>query len=403
MRQSRRSFPTLLRAQLHRGSFHEKGRIMRISSDASFQLMNTVHLFAQSMQRVIHLICVGLLCGSLGWETARAEEPQNIPISELGSKYELIGKLHSPLGHVISIQGIAVEGPFKGYEGGPNLRVQGIGWNYTQEDIQIVIKPLLQEWGVEATAGGATLPKLEMGQTYEMEGYETGGFEGVPGDTFKRGAALVQSVSYYFRHHFIVTKAKRIEPITYSPLMFTGKKALIGGVAETKDGNSTVVADGWKVIVTRGSAWPSDVEGKQIETYGLYNPDSSWRSNGGKASGNFDLLEGTWHLVRLEDQLGKKVSLRGRARSHNGVWWFNYRGQDLYVEGIESLPGWTDENHWRPMIIEGRLDKAKLPRLDQVSRKPDRELADYFIVREASWKPLPELLFPERQLRPNDD
>lgn len=369
---------------------------MRISYDASFQLMNTVHFFAPATLRVIHLLSIGLLC----WGTARAEEPQNIPISELGSKYELIGKLHTPLGHIITIQGIAVEGPFKGYEGGPNLRIQRIEWNYTQEDIQIVIKPFLQEWGEDATAGGETLPKLEMGQTYEMVGYETGGYEGVPGEAFNHGATLVQTVNYYFRHHFIVTKAKRIEPIAYSPLMFVGKKALIAGLAETKNGNSTVVGNGWNVIVTRGSAWLGDIEGKQVETYGLYNPDSSWRSNGGKASGNFDLVEGNWHLVRLEDQLGKKVSLRGRARSLNGVWWFNYRGQDLYVEGMESLPGWTDENHGRLVIIEGRLDKAKLPRLDQVSRKPDRDLADYFIVREANWKPLPALLFTERQLRP---
>ncbi|WP_261361724.1 hypothetical protein [Aeoliella straminimaris] len=37
-----------------------------------------------------------------------------------------------------------------------------------------------------------------------------------------------------------------------------------------------------------------------------------------------------------------------------------------------------------------------LPRLDQVSLKSDRDLANYYIVREPRWEPLRGgLLFPE--------
>lgn len=97
---------------------------------------------------------------------------------------------------------------------------------------------------------------------------------------------------------------------------------------------------------------------------------------------------------------GRKVTLRGMARSLNGEWWFHYRGTDLYVEGMDKLPGWTVENHWRPMQIEGTLERASLPSLDQISLKPDRDLAEYFIVREPSWKPLPALLGPERAFPP---
>ena len=111
---------------------------------------------------------------------------------------------------------------------------------------------------------------------------------------------------------------------------------------------------------------------KLIETCGLYNPDASVYDREAKQK-RFALLDGKWRLVRLEDQLGRPVELRGRARSLNGVWWFYYRGTDLYVEKMADLPGWTSDNHWRPIIIRGILDKAQLPRLDQVSLKPDQE------------------------------
>src|SRR5688500_9571158 len=58
-----------------------------------------------------------------------------IPYEELGARYELLGKTGQPLGKVIRVQGRVVEGPFKGYEGGPNLRVQRVDGIATQKDI----------------------------------------------------------------------------------------------------------------------------------------------------------------------------------------------------------------------------------------------------------------------------
>jgi hypothetical protein len=170
--------------------------------------------------------------------------------------------------------------------------------------------------------------------------------------------------------------------------MFSGEKALLSGIAKSVDGDSALVGDDWVVVVERGAKWEDDIEGKKIETFGLYNPDATWKENPKRATKKFDLVDGWWRLVELADQIGRQASLRGRARSLNGVWWFHYRGTDLYVDGMEKLPGWTHENHWRPMQIEGRLERARLPRLDQISLKPDRDLGDYFIVREPSWKPL---------------
>ena len=178
--------------------------------------------------------------------------------------------------------------------------------------------------------------------------------------------------------------------------MFSGEKALIAGIAKSVEGDSALVGDGWVVIVKRGEKWADGIEGKKIESYGLYNPDATWKENAKFARRKFDLVDGWWRLIALEDQIGRKVFLRGKAYSLNGVWWFEYRGTKLYVDGLEKLPGWTSRNHGRPMQIEGTLERARLPSLEQISLKADRDLADYFIVREPSWKPLPALLAPER-------
>ncbi len=332
--------------------------------------------------------------------TSYGEEPQNVPIEKLGTEFELVGKLHAPLGTVLSVVGVAVEGPFKGYEGGPNLRVQQIQGKYYQKDIQISLEPYFNNWGEEATTGGHALPKLKVGETYKLEGYETGGFVGIPSEAYEQAGLMIQTTGHYFRHHFVVIKAEPTEPISYAPWMFSGEKALLSGIAKSVAGDSALVGENWEVVLKRGEKWTDEIEGKKIESYGIYNPDATWRDNSNFASKKFDLVDGWWRLVELEDQVGRRVCLRGMAQSLNGVWWFHYRGTDLYVEGMENLPGWTNENHWRPMQIEGLLERARLPRLDQVSLKPDRDLRDYFIVRGASWKPLPELFAPERPLPP---
>jgi len=334
------------------------------------------------MKTIINLIAIPILAA-----LCLAAEPQNIPISQLGKNYRLIGKLHVPLGEVVTVEGVVVEGPYKGYEGGFNLRVQRIQGKTTQEDIQIPISPFFYKWGEKATVGGNALPKIEMGKTYEMEGYETGGYTGVPSEVFRKGAVIIQTTNHYFREVFTVTKAKQIEPINYTPGMFEGQRALIQGMAVSREGKALMIGNGWTVS-GGNTAWPKDIIGKQIETWGMYK-------DGGERK-TFTLIDGTWRLVQLEDQVGRKVELRGRARSLNGEWWFHYRGVDLYVENMQNLPGWNVDNHWKSMIIRGRLEKAQLPSLDQISEKEDRDLKEYFIVKDAEWTPLPDLLGPER-------
>jgi hypothetical protein len=324
-----------------------------------------------------------------------AKDPQNVPVDQLGKEFQLVGKLHAPLGDVVRVEGVVVEGEFKGYEGGPNLRVQRIQGKATQKDIQIPISPYFGEWGEDANSDGESLSKLEMGKTYEMEGYETGGYVGIPAKAYKNAGVAIQTANHYFRTSFHVYKAKVIEPLRFTPADFEGRRALMQGTARTQKNQSLMDGEGWSVIVNPKSPWPQNVEGKLIETDGMYNPDKGLYNTEVKQK-MFNLLDGTWRLVRLEDQLGQTVALRGCARSLNGIWWFHYRGTDLYVENMAELQGWTSENHWRPMVIHGTLEKAKLPRVDQVSLKSDRDLKEYYIVRKATWEPLPELLGVER-------
>jgi hypothetical protein len=332
-----------------------------------------------------------LVCAVCWTLVSQGAELQNVPVAQLGKAYRLVGKLHVPLGTVVQVEGVVIDGLFKGYEGGPNLRAQRIQGQATQEDIQIPMRAYFNDWGKEEFAGGISLPKLENGKTYQMEGYETGGYVGIPGRVYDKAGVAMQTQEHYFRTEFVVYKAKVIEPMRFSPADFPGRRALMQGIARTQDGQSVMEGDGWSVLVVPRAGWPEHVEGKLIETCGLYNPDVKQK--------RFRLLDGTWRLVQLGDQLGRFVELRGCARSLNGVWWLRYRGADVYVENMAELPGWTLGNHWRPVIIRGTLDKARLPRLDQIAVKANRDLKEYYIVRKASWEPLPALLGAERPVK----
>jgi hypothetical protein len=145
--------------------------------------------------------------------------------------------------------------------------------------------------------------------------------------------------------------------------------------------------DGSTIVVDAKSPWPKGITGKKVETLGFYNPTREERT--------YLLVDGHWHPASLDDQLGQQVELRGIARSLNDIWWFDFRGTDMYVENMSQLPGWTRELWGRPIVIRGTLEKAKLPRIDQISLRSDRGLRDYYIIRRASWQPLEALLSPE--------
>ncbi len=170
---------------------------------------------------LFRLLLVYLFCNQVALYGA---EPQNIPVEQLGKAYRLVGKLQVPLGDVVRVEGVVVDGPYKGYEDGPNLRVQRIQGQATQHHIQIRLVPYLGEWGEKAVSGGQTLPTLEVGKTYELKAYETGGYIGVPARAYKEEGIEVQTTSYYFRTQLVVYKARVIAPLRISPTDSQGRK-----------------------------------------------------------------------------------------------------------------------------------------------------------------------------------
>src|SRR5262245_60488391 len=92
------------------------------------------------------LLSIASALALAGSPMLRAEDkPVDVPLGS--AKYRLIGKLHEPLGTVLTLQGVAVEGPFKGTEGGPTLRVQRINGRATQEDLRIKLEPYFHDFG----------------------------------------------------------------------------------------------------------------------------------------------------------------------------------------------------------------------------------------------------------------
>lgn len=307
--------------------------------------------------------------------------PQDVSLLQLGTKFRLIGKLGQPLGEVVAVEGVVVEGPFKGYEGGPNLRVQRINSKATQEDVQIALSPYFLDFGE------GDLPKLENGKTYAFEGYESGKFVGIPAEAYRRADLVLQTTGFYFHHRYIVYKATPIKPVAWSPADFIDREALLEGTAVSRDNKAYIDGPSWQLL-TSTKAWPKPFEGKTVEALGMVKKSDA---------DGFQLASGTTRLVKLADQLGRRVELRGRAWSVNDHWWYEYRGTKLYVEDLENLPGWkTAGARGDPIVITGILDEAELPDLDQITLKQDRDLRKYFIVRKAAWKRVDALLSPER-------
>ena len=315
------------------------------------------------------------------------DKPLDIPLSKLGSQYRLIGKLREPLGTVVTVQGIVVEGAFKGYEGGPNVRVQRINGRATQDDIQIRLHPYFGKFGEKAFMG-KQLPKLEDGQTYEFEGYESGEFVGIPKEAYERAGRPLQSTGFYFSHHYIVYQGKKIGSVVWAPADFVDREVLLKGRAVNRNKMAYIDAAYWQLLVDAKAIWPKELDGKNVEGRGIVRKTVE--------ATTYQLENGTTRPVALQDQLRHQVSLRGRAWSMNGHWWFEYRGIDLYVEGMKDLPNWSANLHGEAVLITGVLEEALLPALDQIVLKVDRDLKKYFIVRKPSWKPIDALLSPER-------
>ena len=119
--------------------------------------------------------------------------PQQVPVAEIGAKYVLVGQLEQPIGHFMTIEGVA------------QREWMGTGWPVTVDTVDG--KKLLK-----AVIIGVTKPaRLVEGTRYVLRGYEAVGMGGTPDDPQLRQAGQESMVQQPlgFRNWFEVTEIKQ--------------------------------------------------------------------------------------------------------------------------------------------------------------------------------------------------
>jgi hypothetical protein len=381
----------------------------------------------------------------------------------------------------------------KGFGSGPNVVIEVIDGRATQEYIE---RPLRAEQATPAEEmfGGTRMPKLEIGATYELEGYKRGQYVGtgplildfpapdsfgpeppadvdaersegsgsdlddghrrsemippwrrvpitlrnllpvanpypVPTCIVSRGMPVAtmpvptlaasdladrstpkldeNSTPPFlcsdirclcFERHFGVITATRIDPIRFVPADFVDREALIEGRAVTRNGCGFLRDDDCELLVRADESWPTWMENKRAEAFGIVRR--------GTCDHKFHVEAAVSRLVNLKDQVGRDVELRGTAWSLNGDWWFSYRSERCYVEGLQESEPWKNGiEHAKPMVVRGVLETAKLPPLfrqrSAKREKPTLDWPEQYIVRRSTWEPVEKLLSPEHDNKPH--
>ena len=301
------------------------------------------HAFVLMLHAIKNCCMKRLIAFSLFLQISNVCLAQNnripVQINNLNNQFELVGQLGLKLGSTLTVRGFIVDGNHKGYEGGPNLVVQMINDSSIQQLVQIPVSPYFGKFGEKP------LPKLKNGATYRLRVYETGEFVGIPSDAYGEAGISLQTSGFYFQNRLMVISVEKIDPIEESPNRFPGQNALLSGIAKNENDTAVIESSKWKLRLIGARKWTDSEIGKPAEVYGKMVRTGT--------KGTYNVEHGQPQLVRLSDQIGQSVKLRGRAVSLNGYWWFNYRGTDMYVEKMAELPNWTADNHFRAMEITG--------------------------------------------------
>jgi hypothetical protein len=128
-----------------------------------------------------------------------AAEPKGIPIEKLGKEFQILGKTHKPLGELVTLEGVVVDGKYKGSESGLNIKVMRINGQETREEIQIKLAPYHHSYDEKT---------LKVGDSCKLRGYEEMRCLGVPEEAYKEAGIQLQTCSFYFGTLFVVIKAK---------------------------------------------------------------------------------------------------------------------------------------------------------------------------------------------------
>src|SRR5579871_5706552 len=180
------------------------------------------------------------------------DPPTDISVKELGTKFRLVGKLGKPLGTMVAIQGLIVEGPLTTLDDGTCIVVQRIDGKLTQNG------PVIK---LEEPRASRLVDDLKTGRSCELHGFETGEFVGEPIDAYREINIPRATVRFLFYTDFLVSKTKNIAAVGFTPADFVDRDALIQGQARTAEGRAYVVGTGWRIRVSDES-WPAWMEGK---------------------------------------------------------------------------------------------------------------------------------------------
>ncbi len=224
----------------------------------------------------------------------------------------------------------------------------------------------------------------------ELEGFETGGFVGVPVEAVKRGGVLAQTSGYHFLHEFRVIESTEIKLQPFSPADFLGRDMLVQGQAVTENASAYIVGNKWKLLIDNGTPWPRNTEGNTVEARGVVRTigkTTTYRlENSGKANNA--------RLVNLQDQVGKPVVLRGIVVERTARRGSAIRGQSLHVDGLKELV--TQTGIRGEAQLSGTLDALRVTVDSTDSFNGERITRTEYIVRKPALKPTDALLAIER-------
>lgn len=274
------------------------------------------------------------------------EKPIDVPISSDGkSPFRLVGKLHEPLGTVLTVQGVLVRNSSRSTEWVPIFLVQRINSRATQEQIQI---PLSEQSALLSGRDG--FPELIEGNSYEFQAFESGAYVGLPDEA--RGTGWRSTSGFHFRHELEAFKGKRIAPVVFAPADFVNRSATLRGRAVSLNNKayiqSTDEADlmgqsrpeKWRLQVDAKVPWPAAIAGKIVEATGVVR-----KADG---HGEYSQENSLTFLPQLEGQVGCRISLRGGTLD-NRAWWFRNPRGGLPAENTDDVPTRARNRSANPM------------------------------------------------------
>tara|TARA_R110002111_G_scaffold262878_1_gene342626 strand:+ start:12962 stop:15289 length:2328 start_codon:yes stop_codon:yes gene_type:complete len=168
-------------------------------------------------------------------------------------------------------------------------------------------------------------------------------------------------------------EVERIDAVPSAPLMpkdFLGRVASFEGVAQP---NGTLTVNGEVLHLVESPTWPKDVVGKTVHVSGSV----------GHGPQGWQVSMSIWNLVNLADRIGQDVSLDGVLWSLNDHWWFDYRGERLYLTSDAGPQLSFFDEHGRMATVTGKLVRQLRPSLKQITEEADRDLVLTYVVRGA--------------------